>query len=59
MTGVYGEPPEEAIATQFVDMWMNSDGHRQNILTERWNNEGIGVYYDSEDGEVYATQNFC
>jgi len=59
MRGTIDEPSESAMASAFVDMWMNSSGHRENILRERWNAEGISVYYDTEDGEVYATQNFC
>ena len=38
--------------------WMNSPGHRNNILTSFWNVEGIGVSID-EEGSVYVTQNFC
>ncbi|WP_435175397.1 CAP domain-containing protein [Halorussus sp. AFM4] len=46
------------LAAGIVRQWMNSQGHRENILTEAWNNEGIGVYVTAE-GKVYATQNFC
>ena len=48
----------DELAAGIVRQWMNSQGHRENILTEAWNNEGIGVYITSE-GKVYATQNFC
>lgn len=48
----------DAVGREIVQMWMNSQGHRENILTEAWANEGIGVYVRS-DGRVYATQNFC
>jgi len=47
-----------ALARDVVDRWMNSPGHRKNILTSHWGREGIGVYLDS-DGEIYVTQNFC
>jgi len=52
---------EETIATEAVNGWMNSPGHRENILKEYWKNEGIGVYVEEEDGKtkVYITQNFC
>lgn len=46
------------VAEALVEQWMDSKGHRENILTADWNNEGIGVYITSEN-EVYATQNFC
>ena len=37
---------------------MNSSGHRSNILADAWRNEGIGIYV-TDEGKVYATQNFC
>ncbi|MFC7047306.1 CAP domain-containing protein [Halobacteriaceae archaeon GCM10025711] len=52
----------DEVATGLVNQWMNSSGHRENILEPYWENEGIGVYV-IEDTEghirVYATQNFC
>jgi uncharacterized protein YkwD len=49
---------EEELARGIVTQWMNSPGHRDNILTAAWQNEGIGVYV-TDDGKVYVTQNFC
>jgi uncharacterized protein YkwD len=49
---------EEKIADTTVQGWMNSPGHRKNILTPLWNNEGIGISISSDD-KVYITQNFC
>lgn len=46
------------IAQTTVDGWMNSTGHRKNILTETFDREGIGVEIASND-KVYITQNFC
>jgi uncharacterized protein YkwD len=37
--------------------WMNSDGHRANLLSPDWDRVGIGVHC-APDGAVYATQNF-
>jgi uncharacterized protein YkwD len=48
----------EKIAETTVQGWMNSPGHRKNILTPHWINEGIGVAI-SPDDKVYITQNFC
>jgi len=48
----------DELAAGIVKSWMNSEGHRENILTAAWNNEGIGIYVTAE-GKVYATQNFC
>ena len=49
---------EEKIAEITVDGWMNSPGHRENILTEIFDREGIGVEI-TQDHKVYVTQNFC
>lgn len=49
---------EEELAAGFVEQWMTSEGHRENILTPYWEREGIGVVM-GEDDAVYATQNFC
>ncbi len=49
---------EEEIAKTTVDGWMNSPGHRENILTEIYDREGIGVEI-THDNKVYVTQNFC
>ena len=46
------------IAETTVEGWMNSSGHRKNILIAHWRSEGIGVAISS-DGKVYITQNFC
>lgn len=49
---------EEEIAKITVDGWMNSPGHRENILTEIFDREGIGIEI-TYDHKVYVTQNFC
>jgi uncharacterized protein YkwD len=46
-----------AAARQCVDQWMDSPGHRQNILSENWTAQGLGVAV-TDDGRLYATQNF-
>lgn len=48
---------EEALARETVDAWMNSPGHRRNILRERFNSQALGIA--EGDGWVYVTQNFC
>jgi len=48
----------EQIAVSVVQGWMNSPGHRKNILTPHWLNQGIGVFISTDD-KVYITQNFC
>ncbi len=49
---------QDRIAETTVQGWMQSPGHRKNILTPQWRNEGIGIVI-SPDGKVYITQNFC
>ncbi len=48
----------EDIAESTVEGWMNSPGHRKNILTPIWLREGIGVSIAPDD-KVYITENFC
>lgn len=48
----------DEIAESTVLGWMNSPGHRQNILTPHFYSEGIGVAISGDD-KVYITQNFC
>jgi uncharacterized protein YkwD len=54
----YAWNSEEEIARTTVQGWMNSAGHRRNILTPYFRKEGIGVHIGSDD-RVYITQNFC
>ena len=49
---------DDEIASQSVSGWMNSQGHRENILTREYTDSGIGVAI-TDEGEVYVTQNFC
>jgi uncharacterized protein YkwD len=48
----------EDIANQAVTGWMNSEGHRKNILDDHFQQEGIGVAF-SADNKIYVTENFC
>lgn len=49
---------EEELAGQMVGGWMDSPGHRRNILDPQFDRIGIGVYI-TDDEQVLATQNFC
>lgn len=42
---------------QVMEGWMNSDGHRANILNEKFENMGVG-YYQDERGVNYWVQLF-
>lgn len=48
----------EEIAQQVVDEWMDSPGHRSNILDGQYDRQGIGVAVSSDE-KVLVTQNFC
>jgi len=54
MEGYYGV---DRVSTEAVESWMNSPGHRANILTSYFQSTGIGVAISGN--EVYLTQNFC
>ena len=47
----------EGVAADAVDWWMDSPGHRQNILDGRYDRLGVGVAIGG--GDFYAVQNFC
>ncbi|MDE5753819.1 MAG: hypothetical protein K2H89_04680 [Oscillospiraceae bacterium] len=36
-----------------VEQWMNSEGHRKNILGEKYTHIGIGYYYDADSDWKY------
>ena len=49
---------QENIALKAVSGWMNSPGHRSNILTDTFDRAGVGVAV-AADGKVFITQDFC
>ncbi|MGL4570651.1 MAG: CAP domain-containing protein [Clostridium sp.] len=51
-----GVSDADALANQFMTNWMNSPGHRQNILSTNFTGIGVGVYKSGD--RVYATQEF-
>jgi len=51
-----GSTPE-SIAELAVSGWMDSPGHKKNILTSNFSSEGIGVYISTFS--IHVTQNFC
>lgn len=57
MVGTARADDADAIAERVVTGWMESEGHRENILTDGWDREGIGVYLN--DRAAFATQKFC
>lgn len=57
VVGTASTTDADDIAEKIVEGWMDSEGHRENILTEKWDSQGIGVYL--ADQRAFATQNFC
>ena len=45
-----------ALANKFMENWMNSEGHKKNILSTNFTSIGVGVY--KSGNRVYATQEF-
>ena len=48
----------ERIARMVVEGWMDSPGHKQNILNSQFDRQGIGIAI-IPDKFAYVTQNFC
>lgn len=53
---ISGMTGNSAIASKFMNNWMNSPGHRQNILSTNYTSIGVGVY--KIGNKYYATQEF-
>ena len=53
---ISGNLSADALAEQFMTNWMNSSGHRANILSTNFSSIGVGVY--KIGNKVYATQEF-
>lgn len=52
----------DSLAREVVEGWMNSPGHRANILKPGWRRIGHGMAYRRDDrfcGRLYVTQNFA
>ena len=53
---ISGVTDPTALANQFMTNWMNSQGHKENILSTNFSSIGVGVY--KIGNKVYATQEF-
>ena len=54
----YDMRSDDDIARSIVTAWMESPGHKANILREFWGSEGLGIHITPE-GLVLVTQLFC
>lgn len=53
---IQGDYNNSSLANQFMANWMNSQGHRENILSSNFTSIGVGVY--KIGNTYYATQEF-
>lgn len=53
---IQGNSSNASLADQFMTNWMNSQGHRENILSGNFTSMGVGVY--KLGNTYYATQEF-
>jgi len=51
------DPTALEVAEYMMREWLKSDGHRENILSEHYTAEGIGI--DQADGEIIVTVHFA
>jgi hypothetical protein len=49
---------ERALAEFVVESWLDSPGHRETLLKERFTRQGLGVAVGA-DGALYVTQDLC
>lgn len=57
-TSRYNWKTQDELADEIVTTWMNSRGHRLNILRSDYTQQGLGAVTGSEQ-RIYITQNFC
>lgn len=55
-TAYYSTPEEVGVGT--ANGWIDSPPHRENILLDVWNGQGVG-FAITDENKVYAVQNFC
>ncbi len=55
---VQGYSQDKLSAAFWVQQWMDSPGHKANIVNKDFTHMGVGVYY-GQDGRAYASQAFC
>lgn len=49
---------ERTLAEHVVRSWLDSPGHRETLLKDRFDRQGIGVVI-TDDGRLYVTQDLC
>jgi uncharacterized protein YkwD len=54
----YNSYPISQSPQQVMTAWMNSSGHKANILNTRYGRIGVGAYKRAKDGAIFYTQVF-
>ncbi|CAM2065974.1 Ankyrin repeat domain-containing protein [Sulfidibacter corallicola] len=49
---------QAGLVERAIQGWMNSKGHRENILNRDYRKSGVGLAISDQEGGVYFTQNF-
>ena len=55
---IYTAEGIETLPARIVEDWMNSQGHRANILNPEWGSIAVAVYYDEQADRLVSVQLF-
>ena len=55
---IYTQEGMDELPERIVDDWMDSEGHRANILNEDWESMVVAVYYDAKNDQLVSVQLF-
>lgn len=56
---IYTNTTYDELATDLVQLWVNSPGHYKNIITPDYNSTGVAVYFNAKDSSFYGVQKFA
>ena len=55
---IYTQEGVDKLSSKIVTDWMDSEGHRANILNEDWASMAVAVYYDAKADKLVSVQLF-
>ena len=55
---IYTQEGVDTLSAKIVADWMDSKGHRANILNEDWSSMAVAVYYDAKADKLVSVQMF-
>lgn len=56
---IYNWLTEDQVSEVIVEGWMNSEGHRKNMLNPFLQTQGLGASINPDTNEVFVTENLC